>query len=110
MKAPVEITYRDVTKSHAVDQLIQKQAAKLEKFCDYISGCRVAVEKPKQHQTSGNPFRVRIHITVPPSHELVAVREPRDSAPRTRLQSVIISAFKAARRQLQELVERQRGE
>ncbi len=111
MNVPVEITYREVIKSEAIETVVHRQVAKLQKFCSYMSSCRVAIEKPQQHQrTGGNPFRVRIDITVPPSHELVAVREPPDTPPHARLQSVIIAAFKAARRQLQELVARQRRE
>lgn len=110
MNVPIEITYRDVAKSDGVERLIHQQVTKLEKFCKYISSCRIAIERPQQHHRTGNPYRVRIDITVPPSHELVAIREPQDSDAHAQLRSVILSAFKAARRQVQELVERQRKE
>lgn len=108
MQVPLELTFRDVLKTDAVERLVREQAKKLEKFCDHIISCRVAIERPQQHQQLGSAFRVRIDLTVPPGHEIVAIRDPVDHDLHDDLQTVIISAFKVARRQLQELVERQR--
>ncbi len=110
MRIPPEIVYRDVAHRPAVDALIHEQAAKLDRFCDHITSCRVAIEHPQQHQRAGNPYRVRLDVTVPPGHELVVDRGPGDNEMHARLETVILDAFKAMRRQLQELVARQRGE
>ena len=72
MQLPVEISYRGVEKSDEVDNLIRTKAARLDKFCDHITRCEVAVEKPNQSQREGNPFRVRVGVTVPLCHDLVA--------------------------------------
>jgi cold shock CspA family protein/ribosome-associated translation inhibitor RaiA len=110
MKVPVEITYRDVTKTDDIEELIREKASKLERVCNYMSSCRVAVERPVQRHQDGNPYRVRIDVTVPPSKEIVASREsPAGSKPED-LPTTIRSAFDAVRRQLLELVEKQRGE
>ena len=70
MEVPLEITFRDVAKNDDLDRLIRAKAAGLEKICEDIIGCRVAVESPHAHQQSGNPFRVRISLRVPPGREL----------------------------------------
>ncbi|NIV14612.1 MAG: cold shock domain-containing protein [Aliifodinibius sp.] len=51
-----------------------------------------------------------IEIHVPPKHEIVVRREPGEGDLHDPLDSVLRNAFDATRRQLQELVERQRGE
>ena len=108
MQVPLNVTFRNVRKSDAIEDLIQKQATKLERVCDHIVSCRIAVEKPQEHQKSGNPFRVRIDVTVPPEHELVVIREAGEGDLHERLPTVIRDAFGAMRRQLRKLVEKQR--
>src|ERR671924_1664766 len=110
MQVPLNITFRNVRKDAATENLIQKQSAKLERVCDYIVSCRLAVEKPQEHQKSGSPFRVRIDITVPPEHELVVIREAGEGDLHEQLATVIRDAFGAMRRQLRKLVEKQHGD
>jgi len=110
MQTPLEISYRHVEKDDEIDALIRAKAAKLEQVCPYMTTCRIAVERPQEHQRFGNPYRVRIAMFVPPGHELVVSREPADNEMHQSLDAVVRSAFEAARRQLQELVERQRRE
>ncbi|HWO40814.1 MAG TPA: HPF/RaiA family ribosome-associated protein [Candidatus Eisenbacteria bacterium] len=108
MQVPLKITFRKVKKTPDLEELIGEQAAKVERVCDYVASCRVAVEKPQQHQKSGNPYRVRIDVTVPPEHELVVVRESGKGELHEQLQTVVRDAFSAMRRQLKRLVEKQR--
>ena len=72
MPSLVEISYRGVAKSDEIDNLIRTKAERLDRFCDHITRCDVAVEQPNQSQREGNPFRVRVDVRVPPGHELVA--------------------------------------
>jgi cold shock CspA family protein/ribosome-associated translation inhibitor RaiA len=108
MQVPLNMTFRNVAKNDAIERLINKQVIKLERVCDHIVSCRIAVEKPQEHQKSGNPFRVRIDITVPPEHELVVIREAGEGDLHEQLPTVIRDAFGAMRRQLGKLVEKQR--
>ncbi|MBW4574678.1 MAG: HPF/RaiA family ribosome-associated protein [Aphanothece sp. CMT-3BRIN-NPC111] len=108
MKVPLEITFRDVQKSDAIEALIHEKVAKLEDVCNYITSCHIAVEKPHDRPRSGSPYRVRIDMTVPPGHELVADSNPSEGTQYDALDVVVRDAFDAARRQLKELAERQR--
>jgi cold shock CspA family protein/ribosome-associated translation inhibitor RaiA len=110
MKVPLEITFRGVEKTEAIETLIREKAAGLEKVCSYIVSCRVAVEVPQEHQKSGRPYRIRISLNVPPGHEVVVRRESSAGMLHDELSSVIREAFEAARRQLRKTVEKQRGE
>lgn len=110
MQLPVNVTYRGVEKSEEIENLIRAKAARLDRFCDHISRCDVAVEKPNQTQRSGNPFRVRIDLTVPPGHELVADERQNEHEMHEPLAKVINDAFKTMERQVKDLVEKQRRE
>ena len=108
MKVPLELAYRNVDKTDAIDTLVHEQVAKLEKVCNYISSCHIAVEKVHDRPSSGSPYRVRIDMTVPPGHELVAESNPGADIQYPPLDVVVRDAFQAARRQLKELTDRQR--
>jgi ribosome-associated translation inhibitor RaiA len=110
MQIPPEITYRHVPKRTDLEARIRQKVAKLERFCNHIIGCRVALEQPQRHQRSGNPYRVRIDITVPPGQEIVVSYDPHKSEMHDDLAVVVNRAFKAAARRLKTLVARQRGE
>lgn len=75
MQLPLQMSFRKVRKTNEIEDLIRAQTAKLERLCDHMVGCKMAIEKPQKHQRSGNPFRIRISVTVPPEHELVVTRE-----------------------------------
>jgi len=110
MQLPVNITYRGVEKSDELEKNILGKAAHLEKFCDHINRCDIAIEQPNHAHHKGNPFRVRIDVTVPPGHELVAEEKQKDNGTREALGKVIHDAFKRMERQLRHLVEKQRRE
>ena len=110
MQLPLEISYRGVEKTDQLDNLIRTKAARLDRFCDHINRCDVMIEQPNHAQKSGNPFRVRIDVTVPPGHELVADEKQTEHEMHEPLSKVINDAFKTMERQLKTLVEKQRRE
>jgi len=107
---PVKITYRGLEKTEGIDDLVTDYAARLEKFCDHINRCDVAIEQPNHAHHKGNPFRVRIDVTVSRGHELVAEEHQKDNGAHEPLTKVIHDAFKTMERQLRHLVEKQRHE
>jgi cold shock CspA family protein/ribosome-associated translation inhibitor RaiA len=108
MQIPLEISYLDINKTEELDQLIHEKATALEKVCDYITSCRATLENPLKAQNSGQPFRIRISVRVPPGHEIVAVEEPGPGDSHIQLASGIRNAFENIRRQLKKLTEKQR--
>jgi len=110
MQIPLEISFRDVPKTEAIENLIRDKVKKLEKICDHITGCRVAVERPHNYVKTGSQFRIRLNITVPPGHEVVISKEPGNNDMNDSLTTVIRNAFSAARKQLQKLTAIQRRE
>lgn len=107
MKLPLEITFRNMKPSEAIDADIREKAAKLDRFSDDVMACRVAVEAPHKHHHKGNIYHVRIEITVPDG-KLVVSRDPKDNQAHEDAYVAIRDAFDAARRQLQDFVRRRR--
>ncbi len=111
MQIPLEVRYGDdVERTSRIESVISERAQKLDHFCDHIISCRVAVERPHHAASSGNPYRVRIDVTVPPGHELVVDKGPPNVPFEESLETNIIESFKAMERQLKELTDRQQGE
>jgi len=103
MRKPLEITYRNVSKSDTIETLIREKADKLDRLHDSIISCRVSVERPQGYQQSGNEYRVRIDLRLPPGKELVARRESGQGEMHEGLRKVITAAFHSMERQLKKL-------
>jgi cold shock CspA family protein len=110
MQRPIEITFRNTPPAPEIERVIRREAGKLERFHRGVVGCRVAIERPQRFQRQGNLFRVRIYVTGPTRRPVVVTREPLDSDMHDDLRTIVLGAFRAARRQLQALAERQRGD
>jgi cold shock CspA family protein len=110
MQMPMEVSFRGVERTHAMERLISEQAEKLEQVCDHITSVRISVEKLQEHQKSGNPFRVRILARIPPGHELVAARDPTERDLHDPLDKIVRDAFNALRRQVKQLNQKQKGD
>lgn len=108
MIIPLEISYRGVEKVDEIDSLVRRKAEKLDRICNYISSCRVMIEKAQKHQRSAQPYKVRIDLKIPPAHELVINRDPARGDLHLDLAAEVRWAFDAAERRLKELMEKQR--
>jgi cold shock CspA family protein/ribosome-associated translation inhibitor RaiA len=126
MIRPVQISFRNMEPSEAVEEKIRAEAEDLDTFYDSIVSCRVVVEVPHRRHEHGNIVHLRIDIIVP-GGEIVVRHEPglhgaRERAgveegtkafeaqtPHKHLFLAIHDAFDSARRQLQDYARRQRG-
>lgn len=104
MKVPLQVTFRDMPSSDAVDMRIREKAEKLSRYYDRIMACRVVVEMPQRHKHQGKLHRVRIDLTVPGA-ELVANHTQDED-----VYVAIRDAFTAITRQLEDYARRQRGD
>jgi hypothetical protein len=71
MQLPVKISYRGLEKSEQIDNLVFDYSARLERFCDHINRCDVAIEQTNHNHNKVNPYRFRIYVSVAPRLELV---------------------------------------
>jgi len=104
MKIPLQITFRNMPHSDAMEAKINEKAAKLDRYYDRIMGCRVVIEESQRRQHQGKLFSVRIDITVP-GKELAITREENEDP-----YVAIRDAFDTAVRRLEEHARKMRGE
>jgi len=96
MQVPLQITFRNVDRSDALEQRIRSDASKLERFHPRITRCRVTIEETNRHQAQGRQFAVSIEVRVP-GKDLTAARDDQD------IFVAVRDGFTAVRRQLEEL-------
>lgn len=104
MQRPLQIVFRDMPPSEAVETQIREKVAKLELFYPHIIGCKATVNITGKHKQQGQLFNVRLDISVPGS-ELVVTHDKHEE-----FYVALRDTFDAAKRQLEAYGERQRGE
>jgi cold shock CspA family protein/ribosome-associated translation inhibitor RaiA len=132
MEIPLQITFRNMPPSQAIENNIKEKTAKLESFFSRIMSCRVVVEAPHRHHHKGKAYEVRIDLTVPGAElvinrapqrlsaaksngsalsekELAESHEPSKHAAHEDVYVAVRDAFNAAGRKLQDYARRQSG-
>jgi ribosome-associated translation inhibitor RaiA/cold shock CspA family protein len=111
MQIPVEVTFKEIERSTAVEARVRELAAKLERVFDRVIRCDVVVETPHRHQNKGRQFHVRVRLTVP-GGELVVSHDPGPDGAHEDVYVTIRDAFAAAKRQLEDYAQKslRRGE
>ncbi|TAK63770.1 HPF/RaiA family ribosome-associated protein [Methylobacter sp.] len=108
MQIPLQITFRGIPHSDAVEAKIREKVSKLDRFHSHIMSCRVAVEAEHHRHHQGNQYHIRIDLTTP-HKELVISREHHDKKAYEDIYIAIRDAFNAAIRQLEDYARVQRG-
>jgi ribosomal subunit interface protein len=108
MRSPVHITFHGLDVSPAVEDYVQRRAAKLDTFYGRITSCRVTLEAPHHRRKHGSCFRVRVEVSTPGA-DLVVGHGTEDAEHRD-LYAAIDDAFDRAVRMLQDHAQRRRGE
>ncbi|MHA1518003.1 MAG: HPF/RaiA family ribosome-associated protein [Alphaproteobacteria bacterium] len=110
MAIPLEISFRNMDPSPAVEARIREKAEKLERFQERIIRCTVVVEAPHRHHHKGKLYSVHIDISVPGKDHLIVDRaKPADHAHED-VYVAVRDAFNAAVRQLEDYTQRMRGD
>jgi ribosomal subunit interface protein len=108
MPAWLQITFRNIDRSAAVEEKIRERARELEQFFDRVVSCRVVIEAP-QRRRHGNLFHLRVDLKVP-GKEIVVKRDPPERHVHEDIYVAIRDSFDAVRRQLEDHARRSRGE
>jgi ribosomal subunit interface protein len=109
MQIPLQVNFRNMPPSPAIEGAIREKAAKLEEFFDRITSARVVVETPHRQHRQGKLFHVRIDLRVP-GREIVVSRDPVEHHAYEDVYVAIRDAFDAAKRQLEDYAREARRE
>ncbi|MGD2053867.1 MAG: HPF/RaiA family ribosome-associated protein [Gammaproteobacteria bacterium] len=100
MQIPLQITFRDMEPSAAVETIVREKAEKLDRFADIMS-CNVVIEMINKHQHKGTMYKVTLDITLP-GGEIAVSRDRGLDHSHEDIYVALRDSFDAARRQLQD--------
>ncbi len=110
MQIPLDISFRNMDPSPAVEARIREKAAKLERFHGRIISCTVVVEAPHRHHHKGKLYSVHIDVKLPGGKDVVVDHaKPLDHAHED-VYLAVRDAFNATVRRLEDHTRRQRGD
>jgi cold shock CspA family protein/ribosome-associated translation inhibitor RaiA len=109
MQVPLDILFRNMDASDAVEAAAREHVAKLERLADSIVSCRVTIEAPHHHHHQGNLYTVSVDLHYA-GGEAVANRAPGAKHAHEDVHVALRDAFNAVRRQLQDAVRVRRGD
>lgn len=119
---PVQISFRNMATSPALEEEVLSRVAWLESFNPGIIKCRVVLEVPHRHRRRRRAFHLRIELSLP-GEDLIVDHDPSQDVVRSRRRKAdeldgrhkdaslaIHEAFDVARRRLDDRARRQRGD
>lgn len=101
----MEVSFRNMDPSPALESFAHRQAAKLTNICDRIERCEVVIERPHQHQH----VHARVTVVVPDLDAVVSDNNSPEDAYDDAYDDAYFTvrdAFRAARRKLVARVQR----
>lgn len=109
MTFPLQITFRHMATSPALEARIRELASRLDRFSTHILRCHVVLEPTAHHKHQGSLYDFAIDITLPDAEIAIRHAHPADHAhedPYVALRD----AFRAARRKLEDYERKRRGD
>lgn len=108
MQIPLQITFRGMSPSPAIESLIRRRSARMERFNDRIIHCHVVVDVPHRRSRKGNQVAVHLDITTP-TGPIVISRDPGTGRAHDEADIAVRDAFDAATRRLEDETRRHRA-
>ena len=99
MQQALQIHFRGMDTSAALETKIRERVAELERRCPDATSCRVTVEKESRNHVKGNLFRVSLLLHRPGRDLVVNRGSPRDQGHED-VYVALRDTFDAAERQL----------
>lgn len=109
MQTPLQITFRHMDPSPAVEARIRELAARLEHFYKRIIGCHVVIEAPAAHRNQGAPFTVKIDLGLP-GRDIHVNSERAEHAAHADVYVALRDTFNTATRLLEDQVREHRND
>ena len=108
MQQALQINFRNLEHSDAIEAAVRKHADKLVQLNSDITSCRVTIESPHKHHYKGKLYHVVVDVKVP-GKELVVSRMPDDEKAHEDVYVAIRDAFDAANRRIQQFTAKRRA-
>lgn len=108
MQIPLQITFRGMSPSPAIESLIRERSARMERFNERIIRCHAVVGVPHRHSRKGRDYTVHLDITTP-TGSIVVSRDQVGDGSRRAFDMAVRDAFDTATRRMEEELRRRRA-
>jgi ribosome-associated translation inhibitor RaiA len=105
---PLQITFKGMGPSEAIEADVRGKAEKLERFSDHLMSCRVVIEAPHRHGHKGRLYHVGIDLGVVGGELAVTHEGPLNHAHED-VYVAIRDSFDAAVRRVEDYERKRRG-
>ena len=111
MQKPLELIFKNFEdRNGVVEGVVREKLAKLEQVCPKLTSCHVVIEQFQNSKHNHHSYSIHIVVTFPPHHEVVIIRDPHKGEVQEKLLTTQVrDAFIAARRQVQEIMDKHQG-
>jgi ribosomal subunit interface protein len=100
MDIPLQVSFKNMDHSEAVEANVREKAAKLDQYFSHLTSCRVVIAAPHRNHHKGNIYHVNIELGVPGRHELAVSNERELNHAHEDVYVAIRDAFETAYRRL----------
>jgi ribosome-associated translation inhibitor RaiA len=107
VQLPLQITFRGMSHSDALETHVRRRADKLDHLFSRMVACRVVVEVANRHSRHGSRYRISIDMSVPGA-ELAVSHAPAQDRYLEDAHATVEQGFDEAERQLEDWVRRRR--
>lgn len=101
MKSAIDLVYRDLDSSAALNDIISKKLEKLNRFTDQIVHSRIVLDTPHNHKHKGKQYRASLELDI--KGHPIAVTQDNES-----IHLAIRDVFLSAERKVKQISARQR--
>jgi ribosome-associated translation inhibitor RaiA len=109
MQTPVALDFHNLEPTLELRTALEKHVAQLEDRYGKVTSGRIVVKAPSERHKSGGLYEINIRLTLPDNREVNIARTPGADERHADLNFALNDAFKRARRQLQDQVDRMSG-
>jgi len=109
MQVPLQITFRHMEPSSAVEASIRERCHKLEQFAEHVICCRITIEAPRKPHQKDGLYNVTIDMTLPGEKQTASCHLDQHHDHED-VYVAIRDAFDTARCQLEDYVRQRRAD
>jgi putative sigma-54 modulation protein len=107
MPAPLQITFEGVSHSDSIEAYIRREMENLHDIDARVTSASIAVTPPRPKHFSGDPYRLRVRLTVEGGLDINVNHDPGAGRRHDAMQIAVRDAFRIVRRRLGFAVQKQ---
>jgi ribosome-associated translation inhibitor RaiA len=109
VETPLQVDFQGMEATQALRAAIAEHVAQLEEHFGHVTAGRVVLKAPGGHHRTGGLYEINIHLVLPQGRDVNIDRTPQNDERYADLDFALNDAFKRARRQLHDQVDKMQG-